>query len=116
MNKKRNSRNISDWIFIFVFLAIGIATMFDYAALKNPTTQSTAIFIAEMLIMTVFILLTLLDSIQRELYDIRNSLDDLYDLKQISALRSTVNRRHLEKLSNDIKQILEEKTDEESKD
>lgn len=114
--KKKNSRNIADWIFIFIFLAIAVATMFDYAALENPTTQSTALFITEMLLTAIFILLTLLDSIQCELYDIRNSLDDLYDLKQISALRSTVNRRHLEKLSNDIKQILEEKTDEESKD
>lgn len=114
--KKKNSRNIADWIFIFIFLAIAVATMFDYAALENPTIQSTALFITEMLLTAIFILLTLLDSIQRELYDIRNSLDDLYDLKQISALRSTVNRRHLEKLSNDIKQILEEKTDEESKD
>lgn len=116
IKKKTNTENIINWIFYFVLLAISIAMMFDYAALKNPTTQSTAIFIVEMFLTGIFMLLIFLDSIQRELYDIKNSLDDLYDLKQISALRSTVNRRHLEKLLNDIKQILEEKTDEESKD
>ena len=50
-----------------------------------------------------------LDSIQQELYDINNSLydikdslDDLYDIKQINDLRLTVNKRHIEKLLNDI--------------
>lgn len=116
MKKKNNTDNIITWIFIFVFLALAIVTIFDYTTLNNPTTQATAVFIAKMILTAVLILLLFLDSIQRELYDIKNSLDDLYDLKQISALRSTVNRRHLEKLLNDIKQILEEKTDEESKD
>lgn len=111
MNKK-NTRNTVSWVFIFVLLALAIVTMYDYIILKNPTTQATAVFIVEMFLTGIFMLLIFLDSIQRELYDIKNSLDDLYDLKQISDLRSTVNRRHLEKLLNDIKQILEEKTDE----
>lgn len=113
MKKKNNTDNIINWIFYFVLLAIGIAMMFDYAVLKNPTTQSTAIFIVGIFLTGIFMLLIFLDSIQRELYDIKNSLDDLYDLKQISALRSTVNRRHLEKLLNDIC-ALEEKQNEES--
>lgn len=102
IKKKTNTENIINWIFYFVLLVIGIAMMFDYAALKNPTTQSTAIFIVGIFLIGIFMLLIFLDSIQRELYDIKNSLDDLYDLKQISDLRSTVNRRHLEKLLNDI--------------
>lgn len=116
MKKKNNTDNIIIWIFIFTFSVLAIVTIFDYITLNNPTTQATAVFIAKIIFTAVLILLLFLDSIQRELYDIKNSLDNLYDLKQISDLRSTVNRRHLEKLLNDIKQILEEKTDEESKD
>ena len=107
--KKHNSNNIIDWISIFIFLALATVTTFNYIDLKNPTIQMTAIFLAKILLTVVFMLLTLLDSIQRELYDINNSLydikesfDDLYDLKQINGLRSTVNKRHLEKLLNDI--------------
>ena len=116
--KKHNSNNIVSWIYIFILLALTIATTFNYIDLKNPTIQVTAVFIAEIIIIVVFILIMLLDSIQRELYDINNSLydikesfDDLYDLKQISGLRSTVNKRHLEKLLNNM----EEKINEESK-
>lgn len=102
MKKKNNTDNIVIWIFIFILSILATVTMFDYINLNNPTTQATAVFIAKMILTAVFILLLFLDSIQQELYNIRNSLDDLYDLKQISALRSTVNRRHLEKLLNDI--------------
>ena len=116
--KKHNSNNIVSWISIFVLLASAIATIFNYIDLKNPTIQVTAIFIAEIIIIVVFMLIIWLDAIQCELYDINNSLydikdslDELYDLKQISDLRSTVNKRHLEKLLNDM----EEKINEESK-
>ena len=71
----------------------------------------TAIFFLEILFTVVSMLLTLLDSIQRELYDIKELLDELYDIKQINDLRSIVNKRHLEKLLNDM----EEKINEESK-
>ena len=77
--KKHNSNNIIDWIFIFVLLASAIATIFNYIDLKNPTIQGTAVFIAEILITVVFMLIMLLDSIQRELYDINNSLYDIKD-------------------------------------
>ena len=107
--KKHNSNNITSWISIFILLASAIATIFNYIDLKNPTIQVTAVFIAEIIIIVVFMLIMLLDSIQRELYDINNSLydikesfDDLYNLKQINGLRSTVNKRHLEKLLNYI--------------
>ena len=125
--KKHNSNNIVSWISIFVLLASAIATIFNYINLKNPTIQVTAVFIAEIIIIVVFMLIMLLDSIQRELYDINNSLydikesfDDLYDLKQINGLRSTVNKRHLEKLLNDIEKTINEtyiggKINEESK-
>ena len=113
--KKHNSNNIVSWISIFVLLASAIATVFNYIDLKNPTIQVTAVFIAEIIIIVVFMLIMLLDSIQRELYDINNSLydikesfDDLYDLKQINGLRSTVNKRHLEKLLNDIEKTINE--------
>ena len=109
--KKHNSNNIVSWISIFILLASAIATIFNYIDLKNPTIQVTAVFIAEIIIIVVFMLIMLLDSIQRELYDIKNSLDDLYDIKQINDLRSIVNKRHLEKLLNDM----EEKINEESK-
>ena len=111
--KKHNSNNIISWISIFILLASAIASIFNYMDLKNPTIQVTAIFIAEIIIIVVFMLIMLLDSIQCELYDINNSLydikesfDDLYDLKQINGLRSTVNKRHLEKLLNDIEKTI----------
>ena len=125
--KKHNSSNIVSWISIFILLASAIATIFNYIDLKNPTIQVTAVFIAEIIIIVVFMLIMLLDSIQRELYDINNSLydikesfDDLYDLKQINGLRSTVNKRHLEKLLNDIERTINDtyiggKINEESK-
>ena len=125
--KKHNSNNIVSWIFIFILLASAIATVFNYTDLKNPTIQMTAIFFVEILFIIVFMLLTLLDAIQRELYDINNSLydikesfDDLYDLKQTNDLRSTVNKRHLEKLLNDIEKTINDtyiggKINEESK-
>ena len=106
--KKHNSNNITSWIAIFILLASAIATIFNYIDLKNPTIQVTAVFIAEIIIIVVFMLIMLLDSIQRELYDIKNSLDDLYDIKQINDLRSTVNKRHLEKLLNDIEKTINE--------
>ena len=113
--KKHNSNNIVSWISIFILLASAIATIFNYIDLKNPTIQVTAVFIAEIIIIVVFMLIMLLDSIQRELYDINNSLydikdslDDLYDLKQINGLRSIVNKRHLEKLLNDIEKTINE--------
>lgn len=116
--KKHNSNNITSWIAIFILLALVTVTIFNYIGLKNPTIQGTAIFIAKILITVVFMLIMLLDAIQQELYDINNSLadikdslDELYNLKQISDLRSTVNKRHLEKLLNDM----EEKINEESK-
>ena len=127
IKKKHNSNNIVSWISIFILLASAIATIFNYIDLKNPTIQVTAVFIAEIIIIVVFMLIMLLDSIQRELYDINNSLydikesfDDLYDLKQINGLRSTVNKRHLEKLLNDIEKTINEtyiggKINEESK-
>ena len=99
--KKHSSNNIVSWISILVLLASAIATIFNYIDLKNPTIQLTAVFIAEIIIIVVFMLIMLLDTIQRELYDINNSLydikdslDKLYDLKQINGLRSTVNKRH----------------------
>lgn len=107
--KKHNSNNIVSWIYIFILLALTIATIFNYIDLKNPTIQETAVFIAKIFITVVFMLIMLLDAIQQELYninnslyDIKDSLDELYDLKQISDLRSTVNKRHLEKLLNDM--------------
>lgn len=101
--KKHNLRNIISWIATFILLASAIGIVFDYVALKNPTIQATAVFIAEILITVVFMLIMRLYSIQQELYDIKNSLDDLYDIKQINDLRLTVNKRHIEKLLNDIK-------------
>ena len=109
--KKHNSNNIISWIAIFILVAFATANIFNYIDLKNPTIQVTAIFIAEILITVAFMVITWLDTIQEELYDIKNSLDDLYDIKQINDLRSIVNKRHLEKLLNDM----EEKINEESK-
>ena len=100
--KKHNVNNIIDWISIFILLALATVITFNYINLKNPTIQMTAIFFVEILFTVVFMLLTLFDSIQRELYDIKESLDELYDIKQINDLRSIVNKRHLEKLLNDI--------------
>ena len=109
--KKHNSNNIVSWITIFILVALATANIFNYIDLKNPTIQVTAIFIAEILITVAFMVIMWLDTIQEELYDIKNSLDDLYDIKQINDLRSIVNKRHLEKLLNDM----EEKINEESK-
>ena len=100
--KKHNSNNIVSWIAIFILIALATANIFNYIDLKNPTIQVTAIFIAEILITVAFMVIMWLDTIQEELYDIKNSLDDLYDIKQINDLRSIVNKRHLEKLLNDI--------------
>ena len=111
--KKHNSNNITNWIFTFSFLVLATAIIFNYINFNNnnPTIQITAMFIAEILITVIFILLIWLDSIQQELYDIKNSLDDLYDLKQVNGVRSTVNKRHIEELLNDIC-ALEEKQNE----
>ena len=100
--KKHNSNNITSWIAIFILLAFATVITFNYINLKNPTIQMTAIFFVEILFTVVSMLLTFLDSIQRELYDIKESLDDIYDIKQINDLRSIVNKRHIEKLLNDI--------------
>ena len=100
--KKHNINNITSWIATFILLAFATANIFNYIGLKNPTIQVTAIFIAEILITVAFMVIMLLDAIQQELYDINNSLDELYDIKQINDLRSIVNKRHLEKLLNDI--------------
>ena len=100
--KKHNVNNIISWIAIFILLALATANIFNYIDLKNPTIQVTAIFIAKILITVAFMVIMWLDTIQEELYDIKNSLDDLYDIKQINDLRSIVNKRHLEKLLNDI--------------
>ena len=100
--KKHNLNNIIDWITIFILLASVTVITFNYINLKNPTIQMTAIFFVEILFTVVSMLLTFLDSIQRELYDIKESLDDLYDIKQINDLRLTVNKQHIEKLLNDI--------------
>ena len=99
--KKHNSNNIISWIAIFILLVSTAVIVFNYID-KNLTIQAAVIFIAEILITVVFILIMLLDSIQHELYDIKNSLDNLYDIKQINDLRSTVNNRYVEKLLNDI--------------
>ena len=107
--KKHNSNNIIAWISIFILLVLTVI-VFNYID-KNLTIQATAIFITEILITVAFIVIMLLDAIQQELYDIKNSLDDLYDLKQINDLRLTVNKRHIEKLLNDIC-ALEEKQNE----
>ena len=98
--KKHNINNIISWITTFILLASAIGIVFDYVTLKNPTIQATAVFIVEILITVVFMLIMWLYSIQQELYDIKNSLDDLYDLKQINGVRSIVNKRHVEKLLN----------------
>ena len=38
----------------------------------------------------------------------KESIDDLYDLKQINGLRSTVNKRHIEKMINDIERTIKD--------
>ena len=101
--KKHNVNNIISWIATFILLASAIASVVNYIDLKSPTIQVTAIFIAGIIITVVFMLIMWLDSIQLELHDIKESLDDLYDLKQINGLRSTVDKRHIDKLLNDIK-------------
>lgn len=102
VKKKHNSNNIIAWISTFILLVSATVIIFDYMNLKNITIQATAIFIEEMLIAVVYMLIMWLDSIQQELYDIKNSLDNIYDLKQVNGVRSTVNKRHVEKLLNDI--------------
>ena len=104
--KKHNSNNITSWIAIFILLALAIVITFNYVNLKNPTIQMTVIFFVEILFTVVSMLLTFLNSIQRELYDIKKLLDDLYDIKQINDLRLIVNKRHIEKLLNDIWKII----------
>ena len=96
--KKSNSSNIISWIYTLGFLALVIAIIFD----DKPAIQT----IAAILLMVILILLVWLNAIQKELYNIKNSLDDLYDIKQINGLRSTVNKRHLEKLLNDIEKTI----------
>ena len=86
--KEHNSNNIIDWIFIFGFLLLAIATIFNYIDLKNPTIQVTVVFIAEIIIIVVFMLIMLLDSMQRELYDINNSLYDIAEKDNPDALAS----------------------------
>ena len=105
--KEHNSNNIISWIYTFGFLALVIATIFD----DKPTIQTNAVI----LLMVVLILVVWLNVIQRELYNIKNSLDDLYNIKQINDLRSTVNKRHLEKLLNDMQITWRKNTNEESK-
>ena len=106
--KKHNVSNIISWIATFILLTSAIVSIFNYIDLKNPTIQATAMFIAEILIVVVFMLIMWLDSIQQKLYDIKNSLDDLYDLKQVNGVRSIVNKRHIEKLLNDIEKTINE--------
>ena len=126
--KKHNSNNTINWIFIFGFLAFTTAIIVNYIDLKNPTIQGTAVFVAGIVITVAFMLIMWLDAIQQELYNINNSLYDIkdsfdnsYDLRQINDLHSTVNKRHLEKLLNDIEKTINDtyiggKTNEESKD
>ena len=106
IKKKHNVNSIISWIATFILLASAIGIVFDYVALKKPPTQATAVFIAEILITVVFMLIMWLYSIQQELFDIKNSLDDSYDLKQINDVRSIVNKRHIEKLLNDIEKTI----------
>ena len=106
IKKKHNSNNIISWITTFILLASAIGIVFDYVTLKNPTIQATAIFIAEILVTLTFMLIMWLDSIQLDLHDIKESLDDLYDLKQVNDVRLTVNKRHVEKLLNDIEKTI----------
>ena len=120
VKKKHNSNNIIAWIATFILLVSATVIIFDYMNLKNTTIQATAIFIEEMLIAVVYMLIMWLDSIQQELYDIKNSLDDLYDLKQVNGVRSIVNKRHVEELLNDIEKTINDtynggKINEESK-
>ena len=117
VKKKHNSNNIIAWIATFILLALAIANVFNYIDLKNPTIQETAVFIAEtavfiaeILITVIFMVIMFLDVIQQELYDIKNSLDDLYDLKQVDGVCSTINKRHLEKALHDIYRQHMEKT------
>ena len=120
VKKKHNSNNIIAWIATFILLVSATVIIFDYMNLKNTTIQATAIFIEEMLIAVVYMLIMWLDSIQQELYDIKNSLDDLYDLKQVNGVRSIVNKRHVEESLNDIEKTINDtynggKINEESK-
>ena len=120
VKKKHNSNNIIAWIATFILLVSATVIIFDYMNLKNTTIQATAIFIEEMLIAVVYMLIMWLDSIQQELYDIKNSLDDIYDLKQVNGVRSIVNKRHVEELLNDIEKTINDtynggKINEESK-
>ena len=118
--KRHNVNNIISWIATFILLALATETIFDYIDVKTPTMQATAISIAEILITVAFMVIMWLDSIQQELYDIKNSLDDLYDLKQVNGVRSIVNKRHVEELLNKKKKTINDtynggKINEESK-
>ena len=104
--KKHNLRNTIDLISIVILVVFAIANIFMYATFKNPTIQITAMFIAEILLTIAFMLLTLLDIIQLDLNDIKESLDDLYDLKQVNGVRSTVSKRHIEKLLHYIEKTI----------
>ena len=119
--KRHNVNNIISWVATFILLALATEIIFDYIDVKTPTMQATAISIAEILITVAFMVIMWLDSIQQELYDIKNSLDDLYDLKQINGVRSIVNKRHIENLLHDIEKTINDtynggKINEESKD
>lgn len=104
--KRHNLINIIDWISASILVVFDLVTTIMYMTLKNPTIQRSIVFIAEILITIIFILLILLDSIQCELDDIKNSLDDSYDLKQINGVRSIVNKRHIEELLNGIEKTI----------
>ena len=85
--KKHNLRNTIGLISIVILVIFAIANIFMYAIFKNLTIQIIAMFIAEILLTIAFMLLMLLDTIQLDLHDIKESLDDLYDIKQINDLR-----------------------------
>lgn len=115
MKQKKDSSRTTTIVFEFVYIALIVAQSIEYIY-KNPSIQSTALLLVLVGLGLTCIIVAWLDVIEEHLFNIRQSLDDAYDIKQISELRSTMDRRHLEKLSAEIKKILEEKTDEESRD